>query len=93
MEGGFFLKTAVVLSRRRGGIIAGTVPLATKTTPFTANVRYNLCTMTAMSKTSPLPQPSRPSVPPLENGDSLTRAEFERRYRAMPEGIKAELIE
>jgi hypothetical protein len=32
-------------------------------------------------------------VPPLENGDRLTRAEFERRYAAMPEVKKAELIE
>jgi hypothetical protein len=34
-----------------------------------------------------------PSVPPLETGDRLTRAEFLRRYRATPEGFKAELIE
>jgi Uma2 family endonuclease len=32
------------------------------------------------------------TIPPLENGDRLTRAEFERRYEAMP-NIKAELIE
>lgn len=32
-------------------------------------------------------------VPPLHNGDRLTRAEFERRYRAMPDVKKAELIE
>ena len=32
-------------------------------------------------------------VPPLENGDRLTRAEFERRYDAMPDLKKAELIE
>ena len=32
-------------------------------------------------------------TPPLENGDRLTRAEFERRYDAMPEVKKAELIE
>lgn len=31
-------------------------------------------------------------IPPLENGDRLTRAEFERRYEAMP-NVKAELIE
>ncbi len=31
--------------------------------------------------------------PPLENGDRLTRAEFERRYFARPEIGKAELIE
>lgn len=31
--------------------------------------------------------------PPLENGDKLTRAEFERRYQAMPGVKKAELVE
>ena len=31
-------------------------------------------------------------VPPLENGDRLTREEFERRYWAMPEKTKAELV-
>jgi Uma2 family endonuclease len=33
------------------------------------------------------------TIPPLENGDLLTRAEFERRYTAMPKLKKAELIE
>jgi Uma2 family endonuclease len=33
------------------------------------------------------------AVPALENGDRLTRAEFERRYDAMPHLKKAELIE
>lgn len=33
------------------------------------------------------------SLPPLENGDRLTRAEFERRYEAMPGLKKAELVE
>ena len=33
-----------------------------------------------------------PSTPPLENGDRLTRDEFERRYDAMPDLKKAELI-
>jgi Uma2 family endonuclease len=32
-------------------------------------------------------------IPPLENGDRLTRYEFERRYIAMPNLKKAELIE
>ncbi|MDX2099318.1 MAG: Uma2 family endonuclease [Leptolyngbyaceae cyanobacterium bins.59] len=32
-------------------------------------------------------------LPPLENGDRLTRCEFERRYAAMPQVKKAELIE
>jgi Uma2 family endonuclease len=34
-----------------------------------------------------------PAVPPLENGDYLTRKEFERRYNALPRLKKAELIE
>ncbi|MBD2598589.1 Uma2 family endonuclease [Nostoc spongiaeforme FACHB-130] len=33
------------------------------------------------------------TLPPLENGDKLTRTEFERRYHAMPKEKKAELIE
>ncbi|MEL7035068.1 MAG: Uma2 family endonuclease [Cyanobacteria bacterium J06592_8] len=33
------------------------------------------------------------TFPPLENGDKLTRLEFEQRYAAMPEIKKAELIE
>lgn len=36
---------------------------------------------------------SSQKAPPLENGDRLTRPEFERRYEAMPELKKAELIE
>lgn len=32
-------------------------------------------------------------IPPLESGDRLTRHEFERRYTAMPDTKKAELIE
>jgi Uma2 family endonuclease len=41
----------------------------------------------------PQPALSREVIPPLENGDHLTRAEFERRYNAMPPHIRAELIE
>ncbi len=42
----------------------------------------------------PAQPPAVPSiVPPLENGDRLSRAEFERRYQAMPHVNKAELIE
>lgn len=50
---------------------------------------------TASSRTSRQSQTgaSVRSLPPLENGDRLTRAEFERRYDAMPELKKAELIE
>jgi Uma2 family endonuclease len=32
-------------------------------------------------------------IPPLENGDRLTRFEFERRYHTMPDVKKADLIE
>jgi Uma2 family endonuclease len=38
-------------------------------------------------------QTLRPQVPPLRNGDRLTRTEFERRYGAMPNVHKAELVE
>jgi hypothetical protein len=37
--------------------------------------------------------PKRVPVPPLENGDQLTRDEFERRWDAMPQLKKVELIE
>src|SRR5262245_60482760 len=46
-------------------------------------------TTTAKPEPPPVPQ----FVPPLENGDHLTRAEFERRYDATPGLKKAELIE
>lgn len=36
---------------------------------------------------------SAQAIPPLQAGDRLTRAEFERRYNAMPHLKKAELIE
>lgn len=36
---------------------------------------------------------AKPKIPPLENGDRLSRVEFERRYDAMPNLKKAELIE
>ncbi len=47
--------------------------------------------MTAPPLTSS-PAVSQP-LPPLETGDHLTREEFERRYEAMPQLKKAELIE
>ena len=40
----------------------------------------------------PLSPPPEP-IPPLRDGDRLTRAEFERRYHAMPHINKAELLE
>jgi len=39
------------------------------------------------------PYAAPPATPPLEAGDRLSRAEFERRYEAHPEIKKAELIE
>jgi Uma2 family endonuclease len=39
-----------------------------------------------------IPHPTL-AIPPLDNGDHLSRAEFERRYQAMPHLKKAELIE
>jgi Uma2 family endonuclease len=48
--------------------------------------------MATASEKGPPPSP-RGFVPPLENGDRLSRAEFERRYMAMPDLKKAELIE
>ncbi|MGL5035864.1 MAG: Uma2 family endonuclease [Microcystaceae cyanobacterium] len=37
--------------------------------------------------------PSKSIIPRLENGDRLTRKEFERRYHGMPKHQKAELID
>ncbi len=39
------------------------------------------------------PTPRARAIPPLENGDCLTRDEFERRYEAMPGDAKFELID
>ena len=41
----------------------------------------------------PSASPATTSLLPLENGDHLSRSEFERRYAAMPHLKKAELIE
>lgn len=41
---------------------------------------------------APIPTTRKP-IPPLQSGDRLTRDEFERRYKAMPPHVKAELIE
>jgi Uma2 family endonuclease len=43
--------------------------------------------------TPSLPRVRRPAVPPLRSGDNLDRAEFIRRYDAMPPDTRAELIE
>src|ERR671918_32861 len=49
--------------------------------------------MAVLTTTSMSMQTRDDVVPPLEQGDRLTRAEFERRYEAMPQLKKAELIE
>ncbi len=47
-----------------------------------------------MVQTQQLPKhPLLFTIPPLENGDRLSRMAFERRYAAMPEDCKAELIQ
>src|SRR5689334_11080680 len=49
--------------------------------------------MTTTRSSAPSTQPPPQKVPPLENGDRLTRDEFERRFDATPGLKKAELIE
>jgi Uma2 family endonuclease len=49
--------------------------------------------MVRLTQRSTPDAPSKGQIPPLENGDHLSRAEFERRYDAMPHLKKAELIE
>jgi putative restriction endonuclease len=47
-----------------------------------------------VTRNDPATPPTRlPQTPPLEPGDQLTRDEFERRYDAMPQLKKAELLE
>lgn len=46
-----------------------------------------------MHHSTTAPRPPSPKPPRLESGDQLSRPEFERRYAAMPSGIKAELID
>ena len=47
----------------------------------------------ARTPTPQLVKPSVPRVPPLQNGDRLSRPEFERRFDATPRLKKAELLE
>jgi Uma2 family endonuclease len=49
--------------------------------------------MTANSESRPIRTGRPESAPPLQNGDRLTREEFERRYDATPHLEKAELID
>jgi hypothetical protein len=51
--------------------------------------------MATIQTTQPTPANTNgvPVIPPLEQGDHLTREEFHRRYEAMPHLNKAELIE
>ena len=48
---------------------------------------------TSTARALPPLRPPSEAIPPLENGDRLTRDEFERRFDAMPDLKKAELIE
>jgi Uma2 family endonuclease len=45
-----------------------------------------------MTTTTPFPRVAK-SVPPLQTGDRLSGEEFDRRYAAMPEDTRAELVE
>jgi Uma2 family endonuclease len=49
--------------------------------------------MATVNRNPPSPPAAPPPLPPLQSGDRMTRAEFERRWDAMPELKKAELIE
>ena len=49
--------------------------------------------MSSLPKPRSVQVPGREPIPPLLNGDRLTREEFERRYEALPHLKKAELIE
>ncbi len=49
--------------------------------------------MATLTSTRSLDSTRENSTPPLENGDRMTRIEFERRYNAMPGLKRAELIE
>src|SRR5258708_6856403 len=49
--------------------------------------------MTVLIPGAAIGHPPSPNIPPLESGDRLNRSEFERRYNAMPELKKAELVE
>lgn len=48
---------------------------------------------TIQTQTAPVGANGVPAILPLQNGDHLSRAEFERRYEAMPGVKKAELID
>lgn len=55
------------------------------------SVDWELLTMTSSAQIPSIGENAQPL--PLENGDRLTRPEFERRYHALPHLKKAELIE
>ena len=59
---------------------------------FLLSVVHYLSRFLEVIMTSNITQ-SKQMIPPLENGDQLTAFEFERRYQAMPNIKKAELIE
>jgi len=55
--------------------------------------KKEMATVTTPRAFPPIDLQTKSSIPPLENGDRLTRDEFERRYEAMPNLKKAELLE
>lgn len=52
-----------------------------------------MAVMTPVKQKTGRAVPTKRQIPPLENGDRLTQAEFHRRYVAMSQVKKAELIE
>lgn len=52
----------------------------------------SVSTIPTIHPAGPVEPPGNGAIPPLENGDRLSREEFERRYHAMPNLKKAELI-
>lgn len=59
------------------------------------HARIGSFAMSILSTNSLAPHvaPTSERIPPLQSGDRLSRDEFERRYRAAPSNVKAELVE
>ena len=49
--------------------------------------------MATVRTTPPRPQPVDEGIPPLEQGDHLDQKTFHARYEAMPEHVRAELVQ
>lgn len=78
---------------RRSTVVAGVKSERTVFQTKAVPIMATSSTPTQSPRRSPTPGPQSSPIPPLENGDHLSRAEFERRYDAMPDLKKAELIQ